>query len=458
MIGPTIALAAIFALICVMLRPGAALGVIIASMLLWPEYLRFHVGISQMSVPRIAALVLLVRLLSLGRWNRIRPGPADALVVVGWLWLIVAALANDSEEAHVTMIGGRVFDTVVMYFCARLAVLSRAEAAQMLPPLAITSVVMAAAGVLESVTSRSPYLDLYAYHQWIWFLKDNDYRLGFKRSQGSAAHPIMFGMSMLLVVGIAYSLRSVARHRYIAQLAAAAALLATLTSLSSGPMLGVALLIIFSAYYNVPTLIRPSVYLAALAALLLELLSNRHFFELIDYLALSSTTSWYRTRLLQVAFANLPEYWISGVGSNWPHHWGMQVDGRRHVDIVNNYVLVALYGGLPGLAIFLAPIVIGMKHVARAWRSTRARTTRSLVYGLGACLLALHVSAMSVSLFGPPLLCSFLLLGLCVDAHRRYVEAPAASFAVTPSPHPSRSDPLPAAGSFRAASRPVPSP
>lgn len=415
MIGATLGLAALFALLALTRRhAGAALGILIMSMLLWPEFLRIPLGLVQMSVPRFVALFLLIKFMAQGRHRRINFGKVDVLVILIWVWTVLASMAAGAEFSQVSQMIGRGLDTVLMYFVARMALTSPADVKSLYWGLALTALAMCAAGVYEAITWHSPY------HKFSGgALRNEGYseiRYGMLRAQASTMVSIYFGMAMMLVTGLLWSIRGYMDSAFTHRIVILAAVIATLSSLSSGPWLALFMLIGMNLLYRRPSLIKPGIYALIILAVVLELASNRHFYNLIDYLALDKQTAWYRTRLLEVAVSRLNDFWLVGVGTDWPHHWATMIDGRLYIDVVNNFLIIALYGGLPALFMYVAAHVIAIKRTVRAFRDDADIPRRKLLFGLGAMLVALDVSSMSVGLYGPALLLSYIMLGLMVSA------------------------------------------
>jgi len=417
MIVETFGMAIIFSIIALSRHnAGSALGVLILSMLVWPEYLRVPLGLFQLSVPRIIALFLLIKYISKGRHRNIKYGRTDNLVIFIWLWTIIAAIIADSEFTHVSGMIGRVFDTVLMYFIARMSMLNSSDVKNLVRWLGLTALIMCIAGVYEMITWSSPYHLAYGelnalnriegYHQ---------VRHGLLRAQGSTEVSIFFGMAMMLVTGLLWSIRGYTLKPKSFKLFIFSAVLATMTSLSSGPWIALFTLIGVNLYYRKTSLIKPTLLVILFLSLMLEAASNRHFYNLIDYIALDPLTAWYRTRLMEIAINQLPEYWLFGTGSNWPHHWATMLDGRNHIDVVNHFIIVALYGGLPALLMYIATHVIAIKHSIRKFRQDISLPRKKLIFSLAATLVALDLSCMSVGLYGPALLLSHILLGLIIS-------------------------------------------
>ena len=414
MIGATLGIAVLFALWGQSQRiAGAALGVLIVSMMLWPEFLRVPLGVVQMSAPRFVAIILLIKFFSQGRHRQINYGRADTLVILIWLWTIIAHVFAGAEFYQVTQMIGRGLDTVLMYFVARMAVLTINDIKGFYWGLCLVAFSMAVAGVYESLTWSSPY---HIFNNGALRIDGySEIRYGLLRSGASTLGSIYFGMAMMTITGLIWSLRAYANKEFVFKLVILSSVVATLSSMSSGPWIALFTLIAMNLFYKRIKRIKTTLYLLAFMALFLELASNRHFYNLIDYLALDPHTAWYRTRLLEVAVTQWQDYWIVGVGSDWPHHWAAMLDGRQYIDVVNNFIIIALYGGLPAMFMYLAAHIIAIKHSVRAYYSDEDIPRRKLIFGLTATLIALDVSSLSVGLYGPPLILSYILLGMIIS-------------------------------------------
>ena len=409
MIPLTIAITLLGIAIVARMHPIRALGVLIASMYLYPEYLRVPLGLAQMSAPRFIALFLLARLLASPARQQFRWRLIDTLVLLEWGWAVIAGILAGAEFRQVTEQIGRVFDTVLVYYVARLAVSASQDYGKLLVPLGITAVVMGAVGVIESITYLSPYQPFTAYETFAWFDKTQEYRFGLLRAQGSLAHSIYFGMAMFLLLGVLFAIRGYCRPTWVWAVACAAALMGALSSMSSGPQQALVLLLIANLFFLRPRWIPPALAGLALLAGFLEIASNRHFWYLTEYINFFGGDYWYRGKLIEVAASQWRDYWLAGVGSQMPNHWGLLIDGRRHVDIVNQYIILAVSCGLPGLALFVGIEALALRESVSAWRAGDSRV-RQLSFGLGATLVALAVAMLSVGLYSVPLLMTYTLL------------------------------------------------
>lgn len=416
MVGITAFVTVALGLLALFVRPGTAIGVLIVSMLIWPEFLRVPIGPADMSAPRLIALALLVRFIIQGRHIKMNVCSVDYLVFFLWAWTVLATVLSGAESGKTIEMIGYGFDTVLMYFVARLGIRSIQDAGGMAFPLFCIAVFMCIMGWQESYTTNSPYVGLDSYRTWVWIAKEPEFRLGMMRAKVSTSVHIYFGMAMMLIAGIAWAIRSNPRVRKMSTFTALFAAVGGLASMSSGPWLAIVTLIICNMYILRPSLIKPTLYVMLAFAIFLELASNRHFYNLIDYLALNSTTAWYRTRLLEVAVAQWRDYWLVGSSGIDINYWGGLLDGRRHIDLVNHFVIVAVNGGIPAFLMYILSHVNAVRYAAKARKTSKDPYRRKLIFFLISALIALDVSSMSVGLYEQPLLLTNILLGMLVSA------------------------------------------
>ncbi len=376
-------------------------------MLFYPEYLRVPVGVSQMSAPRLVALVLMIRLLST------QPAPkichVDWLVLCNWIWQVLAQVAAGSPQETITTSIGRGFDTVLMYAVARYSITHAQHFWDSRWLIALTTIVMGSIGIIESFSNYHLYSVFDSYRGWVWVDKPPEQRLGLLRAQASTLHYIYFGMAMMQLMGILWLATSGGKSDWIVKLGLIGCVVGVFSSLSSGPQTALIVFIAIASLERAPQLVKPLIGCLIGTALLLELVSNRHFYSLIDYIALNSQTAWYRTRLMEVGFAHLSEYWLVGIGSNSIGHWAKEIDGRKHVDVVNHFLLIAIYGGLLNIILYAATFVLTMAM------SLRPKPRGRLAFASGALIITLSFASMSVSIFGPALLLSYLAVGAMVS-------------------------------------------
>lgn len=410
MIPVTIALTFVGAILALALRPGALPGILVGSMLLYPEYLRIPMGLSEMSAPRLIAMVGVLRLIAAGRLHGQRFVLADALLIATYLWSVLAQIAAGTSFSELATHIGRFFDTVLMYGASRLALQSMKDVRDTAIPLGLSCVAMGFLGALESATQYSPFAGLERFRGWTWIEKVPEFRMGFLRAKSSTSHSIYFGMAMAAVASFMWACsRSLPRAAGI--ISVAMAVLGTLSSLSSGPLAGLMVCAVLAAFEYKRNWIKPALMLLVVTIVLVEVISDRHFYSVIDRLTFSGGTAWYRGRLLEVGLAQWHEYWLVGVGPNIPHHWGKLIDGRKHVDIVNHFLLLAVYGGFLYPLLYLSTHVACVRTLVKALPFTHKPEEERFIFGMAAGIIAIDVASFTVGVFGPVMLTLHLMLG-----------------------------------------------
>jgi hypothetical protein len=411
----TLAIAIVGIVIAFSVSPPSAIGVMILSMLVYPEYLRIPIGLANMSVPRIIAIALIIRFLARGGLQGFRWRLVDGLVCFEWVWSVAAVSLAGAGASRTNEVIGRVFDTAFMYFAARFCLKRAEDYKKLVWPLVLCAIVAGFLGVVEAVTYRSPYQWMMSYSAiTTWdFEMTQEVRYGFLRAQGATGMPIYFGVAMALVLGMLYSVRGFAPVKPIFYLGCAGALFGSLSSMSSGPQTALIAFAVAASFWFYPRLIKPALIALVGLCIAMELGSHRHFWHLIEYINPIGGDAWYRARLIDVALMQWRDFCLIGVGSKTPNHWGMLIDGRLFVDLVNDYVVVAVTGGVLMLACHIAIQIIAIREAVWTYRNGNS-PTRKLAFGQIAALTALMTASMSVGLFGPPLLLSYLLMGMMV--------------------------------------------
>jgi len=420
MIPLTITVALIAVALALWVKPPTAIGVLIASMLLYPEYLRLPIGPVNMSAPRFVALAIIVRLAGTAYARGFRWRLIDTLICLEWVWSVTACILAGANTAWVSEVVGRVFDTVPMYFAARLCMLRQEDYRKLVAPLVFCAIIAGGLGVFESMTRIRPYASLQAYTavQGFDFGGESfgdmeELRYGLLRARGSTGMSLYFGVAMFLLTGVLYSLQKGSRSKSIWAMGFAAALCGSLSSMSSGPQSALVTFFLVGIFYWIPRLIKPA--LVGLLGLIIfgETVSHRHFWYWIEYLNPLGGDSWYRSRLIDVALIRWRDYGLIGVGSNVPGHWGQFIDGRQFVDIVNEFVIVAVATGLIGLTCRLGILTTAIRDAIWSYRNGTIEV-RHRAFAQIATLLGLMVAGMSTGFFGPAKLLSFVLLGMMV--------------------------------------------
>ncbi len=413
----TSAIALVLSSATFMVRPGMAFAILIASMLVWPDYLRIPVGPAWMSISRFVAFAIIIRMLSSGRGKEFRFCSLDGLIIVDWVWVIFSTLGAENNTATIVRSFGTGMDTALLYFAARLAIQNEQDVKDAVALLSFTAIYMASIGVIENFTNNSPYRSLISYRPWEteFGVVPDEKRLGLYRARASSSIHIYFGLTMAMVFGIIVAGRAYVGSFFSRTLGPVGGFLATFSSMSSGPWISLILFLFFSRFVNYSLYIKKTLFLVMLTLLGLQFVMNRDIHYLVSYISLNAHTAWYRAKLIDVSIVNLHEYWLFGYGTKSPHHWGAMIDGRPLVDMVNHFVLKAATSGVIGFVIFLSISVVAIRYIMAAWKNTKNAKYRKMAFTLGALLIGVNVAIWSVSMYGTPLKMYYILIALIVS-------------------------------------------
>jgi hypothetical protein len=407
--GPTAVLAVIGVIAVFFLRPGTALALLATSALFWPDFLRFSIGPIQMSVSRAIALAIIFNSL---RARSYRSRSPDGFVLFLWLWIVFAKVSAGSQFGSISTAIGQGLDTVAVYFAARMSLRSTQDFRDVIRLLPYVTVVIGSLAFVEAVTAWSPWDSVSQFGAFTSFDGESEFRLGLKRASGAAAIYIHFGVAVALIFAIQLSLFRLNGVRLKPlRLGLFSCMVGVFSSLSSGPWLMTVIYLGLTWFYGRQHLIKPIVYFFVGSIVLMELFSNRHFYHLVDYLALDKSTAWYRARLIEVSFQRLGEWWLFGVGDKSLLDWAAEIDGRDKLDMVNQYLLYGINAGLPAMCTYVI-IQIKSFHNGLALARSSVSDVRFLGFSYCATVLALGFCLNTVSAFGPALIVSWVLYGM----------------------------------------------
>jgi len=396
-------------------RPSSALSIYLLVVMGFPHYVRISVGTIDLSASRIVVTLLLVRCLGEPllskrfRWNLL-----DTLVTVSMGIGIATLMCTTPIAQALENRGGFLMDAWFAYLVVRLIVTDRTSAVSILKVVAVGLGLLAFIGLAEATWGLSPYDAFKDYALRGAIRHQSGERFGLVRAQGSESQPIMFGMSFATLLPLVWFLRheSPAWYRRATSLSVLV-VLGVLSSLSVGPLVQLLAVLVWLALENHKSLVKPLLLLGALACLLIELVSNRHFYYVLSEIAFDPVNGWYRARLFDVAVSHLPEYWVSGYGLMNDPGWGPEIIGLPTTDIVNQYVFIACLHGLPGVAALLSLFGAALVTLYRLAIRPGDAWERSLAWSLLASLVGQLVVFWTVCVFDTMVTIHHVVLALC---------------------------------------------
>ncbi|MHC4644447.1 MAG: O-antigen ligase family protein [Planctomycetota bacterium] len=339
----------------------------------------------------------------------------DKLVVIYFLCQILAGtITARSVPAFLENRAGAGFDMVLPYFAVRMIIRNRQQYLTLLKGILIIAAPLAMIGFYQCLTGNNPVGSLMEYHKWLEGYRPLA-RGGFYRANVTFSVSIMYGLFFAMFAPVcAGLLQTTKRHKTLYWMGLGLMGVGVFVSMSSGPVLAGLLSILFIAFYRWRKHWKPIVTIIIIMCGLVEIISNRHFYDVLGGFTFNPATAWYRSRLIDVVLfeGGMSGHWLMGWGLFTDAGWGFRIDGRAS-DMVNHYLLVLTRYGLVGLVPFLAMCTVAVRRLVGAYKASLLDSDRWLVWCLSGALFGLGGAFMSVSLFGQPTTIFYMMLGVC---------------------------------------------
>jgi len=423
----TLLIAITASLIILIKRPAVGLCIFILVLLLYPGYLVIPIEGLKFSAQRIVVLVLfLCSVLDKNLLSKFHFHFLDFLVLASYIFGFITLSSSMQFEDYFKTYLGTFLDSTFVYFLVRLIIIDKKSFELLIKFATIALCVNAVLGIRESITGLSPYLKLYLLCPWneVGKLTTLNERSGFFRACGSFSVHILFGLSFVIFTPLLLILRKCQGiWKKLVYLFLLLAILGCMSSMSSGPLLGLITVSLCLFLKCHPRYIKSTLLYLVLMIIFVNFLSNRSFFYVVGRFTFDEGNSWYRARLMDVAIEKLPDYWVSGYGMKDPG-WGPILDGRKKTDLCNAYVLQAVQFGLGGLILFIGILIYSMVRIYRYIHKSTDKWGEEAAWLVGGALISLIVVFFSVGLFGKLLPLFNILLGLVGFFQAKIYSAP----------------------------------
>ena len=423
----TLTVAIIASVLVFCLRPIYGLIVYIAAFVWYPTYLTLPVGTIDFTVRRILIVVLFAKLfLHTDLPERFKFIWLDKLVIICFgAQILVGATTAQSLMVFLENRGGAVFDAVLPYFAVRMIIRNKKQYLTLLKALLIIAAPLAIAGFYQCISGSNPVGFFKKYYAWgpvkrVDTIHQAIPRAGFFRADVTFSHSIMYGLFFAMFgpacVGL---INHVRKSKLLYAIGLGLMAVGVLSSMSSGPWLAALLAILFITLYFYRRYLRIVLLLAILMCGMVEIISNRHFYEEIDRLALSRKTASYRIRLIEVALfeGGMRGHWLSGFGPDYDPGWIRKIypdwDRGRGTDMTNHYLLLLSRFGLVGLMPFLALNIAAIKKLVDSYKASIYSSDQWLVWCLAAGLFGSAAALLSTGLWGPPMTIYYMIVAFC---------------------------------------------
>lgn len=414
----TLFVGVVFTVAVLFVRPVYGLILYVAATAWYPSHLAVSLGTVDFTVRRIVILAVLAKLLvSSDALRSFRLILVDKVVIVYFAAEVVSGVfMSRSATALLENRAGAVFDMVLPYFAVRMALERREQYMQLLKGTLLVASPLAIFGLAQSITGWNPFAPLLPEGQMAAedVYRGATQRFGLFRGRVMFQHSIMFGLFFAMLGPMCAGILHNVKRRGVYKIGLLLMGVGVFSSMSSGPFLAGLLAVLFIVFYRWHRHWKTLLVVIVLMCACIEVVSNRHFYDVLGRFTFSAQTAWYRSRLISVALfeGGMSGHWLMGYGYDVDPGWGPRLDGSSHTDTVNHYILELHRFGLVALVPFLWMNLAVVKQLRRGYRVSRSDPDRWLIWCLSGTLFGLWATMMTVSLFGPPTSVFFMLLAI----------------------------------------------
>lgn len=395
-VGMAITLVLGFLMLCVP-RRYAALTVLAMACYVAPAQRIVVMGLD-FNLVRVMVLFGWLRVLAWQEYRSFKWHTLDYLLIA---WAVsqttIHTIQNGTIDALVNRLGAS-FDAAGMYFLFRCLFRTWDDLVVTTRGIVLILIPVVVSFIIENRTGRNLFAFLGGVPE---FTKMREGRL---RCQGAFAHAILAGTFW---AAIAPMIAALWWRRGIDRLYSCAGvpmcIVLVVLCASSTPVASLLFAIVAACMWPLRHYMRV-VRLGIVGTLaLLHVIMEKPVWHLISRIDLAGgSTGWHRYFLIDQFIKHFDEWLL--LGSNSTAHWDV-------IDITNQYVLEALFGGLLTLCIFVAIIAVAFREVGRLWRSVAHSTWRvAMAWSLGVALFVHTTAFLGVSYFGQIIVIWYLLL------------------------------------------------
>ena len=285
---------------------------------------------------------------------------------------------------------GHNFDSVGMYFLARMLIRDLADVRSLINAMVIISLPVTIAFFVEHQTHRNLFA-VFGGVPEITMIRE-----GKLRCQGAYAHPILAGCFWAAILPLFIGRIC---SRGFGRLMALAGLMTSLAIVgmcaSATPIMGVLATVAGFALLPLRKSMQAVRWMIVLLLIGLHMSMKAPVWHLISRTDIvGGSSGWHRFFLIDQWIKHCHEWAAFGIADI--SHWGVFAN-----DVTNQYVKEAVNGGGLTLAVFTVMIAVAFGGVGRLWR-TVAHTPRQMIlaWAIGVSLFVHTVCFLSVSYFG----------------------------------------------------------
>jgi hypothetical protein len=329
--------------------------------------------------------------------------PLDTLMV---LWAIWAATSSCFHVPGIFITRlGEIFTDLGTYLLFRVYIQEVDDIIFIFKAVCIVFVPVAIAMLYEKATGLNVFALLFG------GIAEVGTRHGHVRGHGPFGHPIMAGTVGAACLPMALSFWPTQRR--LAVLGSVACGAIVFASGSSGPVMTVMTVLLGLALWPMRKNLRAIRWMAVFTILALNIVMNDPVYYLVGRIDITGgSTGYFRAALIRSAIEHVGEWWL--IGTDYTKHWmttGVPWSSN-HTDIVNHYIAMGVWGGLPLMLLFISILVVAFSVLGKEMQAGEGMPSERqfVIWTLGVILFSHAVTFLSVCYFDQSVFFIYILL------------------------------------------------
>ena len=355
---------------------------------------------------RAITLMLLVRILIFRDLKDVRLGKADLALTGLVAAIVLGTLARGGINPAMTT-AGKMIELFCLYFIGRALIRNLDDVRGMLLGVGLLAVPVGISFIVEQYT-RYNFFSLFGGIPEMTVMRD-----GKLRSQGSFAHPIIAGVFWAsfapMFMAQIFAKQQGFMNICIGWVGFIMCCICAFMTNSSTSIAGILVGLTGWCFYKFRNNLRMIFWITMGFAFIIHMASTRGFhgviFTRISFI--SASTGYHRYMLFEGLFNNVPKWFFIGTNN--------RMFNRSFIDVTNQYILIALDGGIIALVLQLSLIEMGFKAVGRALKASVKRADTLLIFGVGVGYLVAIISFTAVSAYGEAVIPLYMILGIMIS-------------------------------------------
>jgi hypothetical protein len=356
---------------------------------------------------RVLICVGLLRILFRGESHASAVIPLDVSVIATALAYFLSGFFHKNVMETLVFRGGMAFDIAGAYFLCRQLVSGWNDVLLYLRHYLLLMIPFALFMLTEQRTSHNAFSALSNIQI------RQEIRNGRLRAEGPFRVSILAGTAAAVILPFAIALRKA--NKRLSTIALVSILLVVFASGSSGPWLSVISAVFALALWRYRLQLRMILWGTLLCLLGLQLIMNSNVWYLMTRIdVVGGSDSWYRARLIDVTLEHVGQWWLAGTDYTLDWMPTGTTGEAESSDLTNNFVLMAVRGGLPLLLSYIAVMISFFRYLLKTLASlTDARLDLQFtVWCFGAFLFSHIISMFGVDYFDQSETLLFATLGV----------------------------------------------